>query len=430
MKRLFALALWMLVCSGIANGQTAPSGDTQTFELDAIAPPTPALKYQLMFDPVDSTSGNAAMAYTQAVLLLDKDAATDIPAALQAGDDTFDALAQSVYTKNQRVFTTLEIAGHCDSCDWQVTFGPHHIDSDVTQLRAIHMLANLIQIRAKQLIHAGNVDDALATLQLGYELCDRTCQRPLFLSAYLSFVMTISMDNQTAELMNLPDSPNLYWALVSLPHPQYEMRTALEGERKSALFHGADGMLTTPQDTAKMLQDASHDKDFAQAMQDAQTYYAGTRNMSVDDVKKLDQAMVFDTYQYELYSQHFDDWYKLFALPLPEMMAGQEAIEKKIAADPERWTIPPRIRQVQGLCRVERETAALTAVEAIRSYAAAKGGKLPAHLEDITDTPAPLNPWTAKPFDYQVDGGTATLSDPQPKDDPLTYTISILPQLP
>jgi hypothetical protein len=67
----------------------------------------------------------------------------------------------------------------------------------------------------------------------------------------------------------------------------------------------------------------------------------------------------------------------------------------------------------------------MTTVEAIRSYAAAKRGKLPAHLEDITDTPAPNNPMTDKPFDYHVDGGVAILSDPQSQIDPLTYTISI-----
>jgi hypothetical protein len=290
------------------------------------------------------------------------------------------------------------------------------------------MLANLIQIRAKQQIRAGNVHDAIATLRMGYELSDRTEHRPLFLSAVLSFIMTSAMIDRTADLMRRSDSPNLYWALANLPHPQNELRVALAGERKSALTRGIDGVPTTTAEMTKMYQEASQDKDFVQAIQDAQAYYAGTRDMSVDAVKKLDQAMVFDTYRYETFSRNFDDWYKIMGLPFRQMMAQQQALDRQIAANPARWLVPPRIRQMETLGRLIRRTAALTNVEAIRSYAAANGEKLPAHLEDITDTPVPNNPMTDKPFDYRVDGGVAILSDPQSQIDPLTYTISIRQQ--
>jgi hypothetical protein len=417
--------LGVLLYCGISNGQTAPSGDTETFQLHAVAPPTPALKYQFMVDPVDYVPGNAALAYTQAVLLLDKDAAADIGTALVAGDDHFDAIAQSIYTKNERVFAALDQAGRCEGCDWQVYTGRDQAQVNLTQLRAVHMLANLVQIRAKQQIRAGKVDDAIAMLRLGYELSNRTEQRPLFISAVVSFTMTSAMEDRTAELMKRPDSPNLYWALVNLPHPASELRIALAGERKSALTHGIDGVPTTPAEMSKMYQDASQDKDFVQFVNDAQAYYAGTRDMSLDAVKRLDPAMVFDTYGYETYSRNFDDWYKLMGLPFRQMMARQQALDKAIAANPGRWQVPPRIRQMETEGRLERRTAALTTVEAIRSYAAANGGKLPAHLDDITDTPAPNNPMTDEPFDYHVDGGVAILSDPQSQIDPLTYTISI-----
>jgi hypothetical protein len=74
--------------------------------------------------------------------------------------------------------------------------------------------------------------------------------------------------------------------------------------------------------------------------------------------------------------------------------------------------------------RTDRQLAAMTAVEAIRSYAAANGGNLPAKLPDVTSTPVPDNPVTGLPFDYGVDGETATLSDSQ-SEQTLTYTIKI-----
>jgi hypothetical protein len=49
-----------------------------------------------------------------------------------------------------------------------------------------------------------------------------------------------------------------------------------------------------------------------------------------------------------------------------------------------------------------------------RLYAAANEGGLPTHLEAITDSPAPLDPFTGKPFHYDLKGDSATLSAPMP----------------
>src|SRR5262249_1581129 len=46
--------------------------------------------------------------------------------------------------------------------------------------------------------------------------------------------------------------------------------------------------------------------------------------------------------------------------------------------------------------RIERRLAALRCVEAIRVYAAAHDGKLPAKLDDIKEVPVPLDPVTDK----------------------------------
>jgi hypothetical protein len=81
-------------------------------------------------------------------------------------------------------------------------------------------------------------------------------------------------------------------------------------------------------------------------------------------------------------------------------------------------------KSIASFARLDRQIAALTAVEAIRSYAAAHGGALPARLEDVSDTPVPQNPVTGKPFEYRVENGSATLADSQSLE-PLTYTIRI-----
>ena len=66
---------------------------------------------------------------------------------------------------------------------------------------------------------------------------------------------------------------------------------------------------------------------------------------------------------------------------------------------------------VRRFAQADRQLAALTAVEALRSYAAANDGQLPERLDDVAETPVPTNPATGEQFEYQVEAGTATLSD-------------------
>ena len=54
-----------------------------------------------------------------------------------------------------------------------------------------------------------------------------------------------------------------------------------------------------------------------------------------------------------------------------------------VQTSPDMWTIAGKFAQA------DRRLAALAAVEAPRTYAAAHGGKLPEHLEDVAETPVP-----------------------------------------
>ena len=58
--------------------------------------------------------------------------------------------------------------------------------------------------------------------------------------------------------------------------------------------------------------------------------------------------------------------------------------------------------------------ALLRHVEALRLYAAAHDGRLPGKLSDI-GVPLPADPFTGKPFAYQVDGATARLRGSPPR---------------
>ena len=67
--------------------------------------------------------------------------------------------------------------------------------------------------------------------------------------------------------------------------------------------------------------------------------------------------------------------------------------------------------------RLEQRLALLRHVEALRLYAAAHDGALPAKLSDIP-VPLPDDPFTGKPFRYEVTGQTAHLRGSPPPAEP------------
>src|SRR5689334_22226055 len=102
---------------------TQPAADVRTFELTPVAPPTPAMKYQLLFDDLDQRRpGNAAPLYLETALLLGEGTAGEAERALnayEAGDlKTFDALADSI-AKRPALIQQLDLAARREECDWQ-----------------------------------------------------------------------------------------------------------------------------------------------------------------------------------------------------------------------------------------------------------------------------------------------------------------------
>jgi hypothetical protein len=114
-----------------------------------------------------------------------------------------------------------------------------------------------------------------------------------------------------------------------------------------------------------------------------------------------------------------DDIWKWGGVPWPQARAGLEKAERELIALPRKRAsaglltpfLPAIARVYESSVRLERRIAALRTVEAIRLYAAAHDGKLPAKLADITEVPVPDDPATGKSFDYRVDGDRVTLRD-------------------
>src|SRR5262249_39055582 len=102
---------------------------------------------------------------------------------------------------------------------------------------------------------------------------------------------------------------------------------------------------------------------------------------------------------------------------VPAWLAERNRNPASERSDVARQLLPAAARIDAAPLRIERRVAALRCVEAIRLHAAANGGKLPPKLSDVTVVPTPVDPWTGKPFDYELDGDKAVLATADPGGD-------------
>lgn len=111
----------------------------------------------------------------------------------------------------------------------------------------------------------------------------------------------------------------------------------------------------------------------------------------------------------------------LASLPRP-FVDLESAIEKEAAIASSYGEVTTGEKVAQDQCRmlVNRfhvNLAALECVEAIRSYAASHGGRLPQSLAEIEGTSLPRDPTSGAPFRYTGTGATAVLESPAPAGD-------------
>jgi hypothetical protein len=461
MRRCF-LATAIISCFWqFAAAQIA--GETRTFELTPAAPPVPVLKYHLLFEPAEQTPGNAAPLYRDAASILGSQPWQQIVdfESHKFSDADFTDAAESLYQKNELVYEKLEAAGRCEGCDWKT---PIREKGNILlpYLNTTHTFSDFVRIRAREMLLAGKIPEALGSLRLGYELSRKTAQDPFLVTALTSQGAAAPLTGELEELMNRPDAPNLYWALAALPRPFIGFHYAVSGERLlipvtfkeiaganlddfsgddlrpvfqravKIRLANADGDAASTRLQSIWQNEDALDREVNRNLPAAQQYYEQTRNVSADQVQSMEPFKVTVIYWYEEMRNFRDEIYAASTLPYPLLIPRMRQLGDEL--DRIQHDQPANsfilyahnyTNAATAFCRTDRQLAALTDVEAIRSYAAANGGRLPDHLQDITDTPALDNPRTGEPFDYAVHGDTAALWDSLPTNYPLEFTIRI-----
>jgi hypothetical protein len=444
-------------------GRPLAAEEPQPIELaiHARAIETPPLKYRLFPPEADLKAGDAAsillrLPWEQTAWMHDV-----FPTLHEWESRPLDApeWAASGGVLPANFFSEMKRAAFRRDAHWEYPIGetssPYFILlPDVQGLRGF--LGRGLVARIRYHISRGELDQAREGILVGLANGRHVARTPFYVVQLVALAIHRSMFDATGELISRPDSPNLYWALSTLPDSLIELDRA-------ANLEGSFFALTFP---------AANDLD---RPRDAQEW----RKMAVqlielleenEELPKQDRPPVGD-----LTSQIAANWGRLASaakivaawanvarVELPDLLAvppekvatmsDEEAavrwyvarrmeIEQQTAATimlPPREVLPTfRFRKLRKEMRVlhdkagtketgfinrkmvylsawslRRQIEALRIIEAVRDYLAAHDGKLPATLEEIDAVSVPVDPITDQPFVWKVEGDTAVLKAP------------------
>jgi hypothetical protein len=258
--------------------------------------------------------------------------------------------------------------------------------------------------------------------------------------------ITITALTQIEEWVRTPNSPNLYWALTSLPAPFIDLRISYSGERSfiDQLFPGIRERLADP--TLPPLTTEKCREMYGAAMAGLgensgpfETFVAATRLPAAKtflrergwtdaqiDAKPAAQIMMM--YEIGEYDAGLDDQMKILGLSYPQRFVraakSVEGLRETLLAK----ALSPAIKVHTAAMRPDRHIAALRAIEAIRAHVA-KTGALPATLAEVTVLDVPNDPATGQPFIYtKTDTGVTISTAPIPHAEPtkgLEFNITL-----
>jgi hypothetical protein len=332
-------------------------------------------------------------------------------------------------------------AARLDKPDWQILpkLKTDGIGLLLPDLQGMRNLAQTLKLRFRIEVALGRFDDALRTAKTMFALSRHLGEHPTLIGDLVAIAVAQVAIGPLDEMLEQPGSPNLYWALTYLPAPLITIDKGIEGERVliRGEFHDLDDSAPMSEEQIKKLlarynnllevakieqpdADRSLRGYVAARVKDEKLVGAARRRLVESGLPQervarfpAEQVILLD--EYREYEVRRDDVTKLSPLPTWQALeltsiAAQKKKEPALFAD---LLVPAlyKVRLAQG--RLEQRIALLRHVEALRLYAAEHDGKLPEKLTDCT-VPLPDDPFTGKPFPYEVNGNTAHLRGTPP----------------
>jgi hypothetical protein len=437
-----ACTVFVAVAVPCWGDETAPAQETLIrLNVFAAAPPRPALRYLLLPEVKEMAPGNPIQTYYKCCLqqqhfLFHKEAYER--RALLLAMPLKELPAQELADDGRYALNQVDMAARLDNPDWQIlpkvkTDGFALLLPDVQEFRG---LGQALQVRFRAEVALNRVDDALRTAKTMLALSRHLGEQPTLIGSLVGIAIATYAISPLEELLERPGCPNLYWALTNLPSPLVSLRKGMEGERALVLadFHDlSDTEAMTPEQLKKFVvhmdlllsggKPVKPEESLVWAWVNARIkkpeVLAATRQRLVEmgfpeqllGRFPAEQIVLLD--EKREYEVRRDEIMKVTDQPAWKV-EQQRTLSK---ANQEPTLFNPLIEGLETIhrapARLAQRIALLRHVEALRMYAAEHNGALPANLSEITVL-LPDDPFTGKPFRYDVIGTTAHLRGSPP----------------
>ena len=424
-----ALAAMTLPCR--SDEPSAPSETRIRLSLTPAPAPKPALRIMLLPEFQETNPGNPCANYLKCFMeqhkfFFDKETVQrrEKLLSLPLGE----LPAKELLDYGGFALTQADWAARLDTPDWQIRL---NLKSDgvavlLPDLQQLQPLANALKVRFRAEVALGQFENAVQSAKTMFAMARHLGEHPTIVGNLEGLAVANIAIGPLEEMIAQPHSPNLYWALTNLPIPLVSVEKGFGGERDIFLkeFHDLDETLPMSTDQLSRfiahmeptiavqvkpgegvrawLDERNKDKRALSAARERLAEYGIPRQRLVSF--PADQVLLLDAKRE--YEVRRDDIFKLITLPM--WQAIPLVLPMKTGGEADLFIKPflGGLHVDMGQPRLDRRIALLRQVEALRLYAAEHNGAFPAKLSEVS-VPLPDDPFTGKPFLYEVNGVTA-----------------------
>jgi hypothetical protein len=462
----------------IARRDQVPPTYRVTFE--PAADPAPALRRLLLPGYWELRPGNAAPFYYRAILMH-----AQLPAEVgkeyveneqrwlnNMSDPAVRKELQTWLDRHGAILRQLQTATYREEIDFDFRLrefgGMETLEFLLPEFQAMRDLAHLLQLKGRLAIAEGRLDEALESMRMGYRLAQAASEPPFLVAGLVGIAIESITNDVLLHFIAAPGAPNLYWALADLPQPLVDLRPAMRQEMglPGQLFpflEDAETAHRSEEAWRRLLVDAARSlmelggsdsgmpqwqSELAVAAFAMKMYLPAKRELidagfDRDRIESMPVAQVIAWQTARLTEYASQEVYKWWGIPYWQAVEPMRATEKRLIEEGilgpgkslDRGALPVaslllpatfNVRRAEA--RLERNLAALEALEAIRLHAG-RTGALPESI-DALSPPAPINPATGKTFSYSRSGDGAVLEAPPlpgepPRHSALRYELTL-----
>jgi hypothetical protein len=410
-----------------------------------MAAPKPALRYQLLPDLAELNPGNCASAFMkcfmeQQIFFFDR-------VVLAQRDKYQVMLLSELPVKELRGYggsalRQADWAARLDTPDWQVLqkVQAEGMELQIGEVQQLRRLPPALKVRFRAEVAERRFDDAIRTAKTLFAFARHLGEYPTETASLVGIGAANLALDPLEEMLQQPGCPNLFWALTYLPSPLVELRKGIQGDRilattelsildtrapmrEDQLAKAVSRLATLLEfqrfQSGKMVRNIRGQLN-ARAKDEQGLRVARQRLIEAGYARDLAehfaplQVILLD--EKRAYDSRCDEAMKIISLPFWQMTAYLLSSPSAPADAMLQDFLPHIVQTRRAQAQLEQRIALLRHVEAVRLYAAAHDGHLPGQLTDI-NVPLPVDPLTGKAFAYKAEGQTARIAGYRPAEE-------------